>query len=134
MSKFTWVVIIESYGLGCNIMQDESSKRTKFAENLGNLRRERGSSQRQVAGELGISQALLSHYETDAREPRLEFVVRVSDYYSVTTDYILGRTMERGDGTSILSAKINTVVDSIEELRATEAGLFDTLKGLLSNK
>ena len=114
-------------------MQDESLKRTKFAENLGNLRRERGLSQRQVAGELGISQALLSHYETDAREPRLEFVVRVSEYYSVTTDYLLGRTMERDDGSSILSAKINSVVDSIEEIKATEAKMLDTLRGLLNN-
>jgi hypothetical protein len=76
----------------------------------------------------------LSHYETDAREPRLEFVVRVSDYYSVTTDYILGRTMERNDGTSILSAKIINVVDSIEEIRASEAKMLDTLRGLLNAK
>ena len=115
-------------------MQDESSKRTKFAENLGNLRREKGLSQSQVAGELGISQALLSHYETDAREPRLEFVVRVSEYYSVTTDYILGRTMERDDGTKLLSTKINTVVDSLEEIRATEAKMLDKLRGLLNIK
>jgi transcriptional regulator with XRE-family HTH domain len=112
-------------------MTEEASKRTKFAENLGNLRRERKLSQRQVAGELGISQALLSHYETDAREPRLEFVVKVSDYYSVTTDYILGRTKERDDGTAILAAKINTVVDSIEEIRATEEKMLDKLRGLL---
>jgi transcriptional regulator with XRE-family HTH domain len=113
-------------------MQDEASKRTKFAENLGNLRRERGLSQRQVAGELGISQALLSHYETDAREPRLEFVVRVSEYYSVTTDYILGRTKERDDGTSILSAQIINVVSSIEEIRASESKMLDKLRGLLN--
>ena len=114
-------------------MQDESQKRTKFAENLGNLRRERGLSQRQVAGALGVSQALLSHYETDAREPRLEFVVRISEYYNVTTDYLLGRTMERGNGASILSAQISGVVDSIEEIRAAEAGMLDTLRGLLNN-
>ena len=112
-------------------MQGEASKRTKFAGNLGNLRRERRLSQRQVAGDLGISQALLSHYETDAREPKLEFVVRVSEYYSVTTDFILGRTMERDDGTMILSAQINDVVDSIDKHRAAEAEMFDTLRGLL---
>ncbi|MCL2663269.1 MAG: helix-turn-helix domain-containing protein [Oscillospiraceae bacterium] len=115
-------------------MIDELSKGTKFAEILGNLRRERGLSQRQVAGELGISQALLSHYENDAREPRLEFVVRVSEYYSVTTDYLLGRTMERDDGTSILSVKINSIVDSIEEIRTTEAKLLDSLRNLLNSK
>ena len=48
-----------------------------FHETLAALRRVRGLSQRQVAAELGISQALLSHYENGAREPGLSFVCRV---------------------------------------------------------
>ena len=63
-----------------------------FAENLSALRRERGWSQRKVSAELHISQALLSHYENGLREPRLDFVVKVCDYYGVTADYMLGRT------------------------------------------
>ena len=63
-----------------------------FFETLAELRRARGVSQRQVAAELGISQALLSHYENGAREPGLGFVCRVCDYYGVTADYLLGRT------------------------------------------
>lgn len=35
-----------------------------FAENIGRLRRGSGQSQREAAAGLGISQALLSHYET----------------------------------------------------------------------
>ena len=111
-------------------MQGESSKKSKFAINLSKLRREKGLSQRQAAAEFGISQALLSHYENDSREPRLEFVVRVCDFYSVTTDYILGRTRERGDVATRLSAKVNEVIDSIEELRNTETELIGKLKGL----
>jgi len=109
-------------------MQHESSKKSQFAMNMGKLRREKGLSQRQAAAELGVSQALLSHYETDAREPKLDFVVRVSDYYSVTTDFILGRTKERGDGASRLSAKVNDIVGSMEELKIAEAELIDKLK------
>ena len=63
-----------------------------FHETLGALRKARGKSQRQVAAELGISQALLSHYENGAREPGLSFVCRVCEYYGVTADYLLGRT------------------------------------------
>ena len=63
-----------------------------FHETLAELRRARGMSQRQVASELGISQALLSHYENGAREPGLSFVSRVCDYYGVTADYMLGRS------------------------------------------
>ncbi len=63
-----------------------------FHETLAALRRARGASQRQVAADLGISQALLSHYENGAREPGLSFVCRVCDYYGVTADYLLGRS------------------------------------------
>ena len=45
-----------------------------FSETMSALRKERGASQRTAAAELGISQALLSHYENGAREPGLEFV------------------------------------------------------------
>jgi transcriptional regulator with XRE-family HTH domain len=48
----------------------------KLAKILSSLRREAGNSQRQVAFDLGVSQALLSHYENGAREPKLEFVIK----------------------------------------------------------
>ena len=56
---------------------------------------ERGVSQRTAAGDLGISQALLSHYENGIREPGLAFVVKACDYYHVSADFILGRTLSR---------------------------------------
>ena len=44
------------------------------------LRKERGITQKQAAEDLGVSQALLSHYEKGIRECGLDFVVRVADY------------------------------------------------------
>ena len=63
-----------------------------FSDTLSSLRKEKNISQRQAAAELGISQALLSHYETGSREPGLKFVCKACDYYGVTADYLLGRT------------------------------------------
>lgn len=71
-----------------------------FARTLSLLRRERGVSQRAAAAELGISQALLSHYENGAREPGLAFVRKACDYYHVSADFLLGRSMSR-EGTTI---------------------------------
>ena len=59
------------------------------------LRKERGIRQKQAAMELGVSQALLSHYEKGIRECGLDFVVKIADYYQVSCDYLLGRTVER---------------------------------------
>ena len=59
------------------------------------LRKEKGMSQKQAAADLGISQALLSHYEKGIRECGLDFLVKTAEYYDVTTDYLLGRTVQR---------------------------------------
>lgn len=59
------------------------------------LRKERGISQKAASQGLGISQALLSHYEKGIRECGLDFLVRAADYYQVSCDYLLGRTPDR---------------------------------------
>ncbi|MCL1881071.1 MAG: helix-turn-helix transcriptional regulator [Oscillospiraceae bacterium] len=63
-----------------------------FPRILALLRKERKLSQKKAAEELGIGQALLSHYERGQRECGLAFLVKVADYYNVSTDYLLGRT------------------------------------------
>lgn len=85
---------------------------TDFSRSLALLRKERGVSQRLAAKELGISQALLSHYENGVREPGLSFVARACDYYNVSADFLLGRTLSR-DGTTILDAE--TLHDASQE-------------------
>lgn len=70
-----------------------------FPRTISLLRKEKNLSQRTVARALGVSQAVLSHYENGLREPGLEFVARIADYYKVSTDFLLGRTMSREDYT-----------------------------------
>ena len=67
----------------------------KYSERLVELRTEKGISQKVAAADLGISQALLSHYEKGIREFNMDFLCRVADYYGVTADYVLGRTQSR---------------------------------------
>lgn len=74
-----------------------------FSRCLSLLRQEKGISQRAAAKDLGISQALLSHYENGVREPGLAFVTRACDYYNVSADFLLGRTLTK-DGSTIVSA------------------------------
>ena len=78
---------------------------SEFSRTLSLLRQERGVSQRTAASDLGISQALLSHYENGIREPGLSFVVKACDYYHVSADFILGRTLSR-DGSMLTSEEV----------------------------
>jgi transcriptional regulator with XRE-family HTH domain len=82
----------------------------EFSRTLSLLRQEKGVSQRTAATALGISQALLSHYENGIREPGLSFVVKACDYYGVSADYLLGRTMTK-DGTTIAAEELYDLSD-----------------------
>ena len=77
-----------------------------FSRTLALLRREKKISQRTAAGDLGVSQALLSHYENGLREPGLSFVVRAADYYGVSCNYLLGHSMAR-DGSAVPAERMD---------------------------
>lgn len=61
-----------------------------FASKISALRREKNITQKDAATDLGVSQALLSHYEKGIRECNLEFVKKAAVYYNVSADYLLG--------------------------------------------
>ena len=92
----------------------------EFARTLSLLRQEKGISQRQAAKALGISQALLSHYENGTREPGLAFLVRACDYYGVTADYLLGRTQTKttatGEEAAALAQQLRALADKLTGL------------------
>ncbi len=96
------------------------------------LRKEKKYSQKQVAEDLGISQALLSHYEKGIRECGLDFLIKVSDYYSVSCDFLLGRTPERSG--AVLKFEDIPDADDIEGTENSKASLVPLLnKKILTN-
>lgn len=92
-------------------------KLSKFAIILSQLRKERGISQKKAATDLGISQALLSHYEKGIRECGLDFVIKCSEYYGVTTDYLLG----------VSDSRTGVAPDSLSQLDDDEEHSVSTL-------
>lgn len=48
--------------------------------------------QADIADFLGIKQTVYSRYERGFQNIPLEFLIRLADFYNVSTDYILGRT------------------------------------------
>lgn len=97
---------------------------TEFSRKLSLLRKERGVSQRTVAKDLGISQALLSHYENGVREPGLAFVVKACDYYHVSADFVLGRTLSR-DGNGLTT---DDLLNAAEQGNVLQGSLLATLQ------
>ena len=108
-------LIILSLKMRCQVLNKDFPRIITF------LRKERGLSQKQVAGDMGISQALLSHYEKGIRECGLDFLVKTAEYYGVSTDYLLGRTVQR-----------NFTADPFEA--AEKEVVINTEKGSMINK
>lgn len=94
------------------------------------LRKERKLSQKQVSTDLGISQALLSHYEKGIRECGLDFLLKTAEYYDVSCDFLLGRTVNR-NGSMINSTDIPDADEGADEKNANMLGMIN--KKLITN-
>lgn len=52
-------------------------------------RKTRNLNQQKVAMDLNISREALSYYENGKREPSLQLLVRMSDYFNVSINYLI---------------------------------------------
>ena len=53
------------------------------------IRKQKGYSQLKVAMDLNISREALSYYENGLRCPNLDMLVRMSEYFHVSIDYLI---------------------------------------------
>ena len=60
-------------------------------ENIKKLRLARGLNQVEFAKAMGVSKQCVSNWENDNVMPSIEMLVKISDFFNVTTDYVLGR-------------------------------------------
>ena len=62
----------------------------KFNERLKQLRLSAGQTQQDLGDELGISASAIGMYEQGRREPDRATLMLMSDYFGVSTDFLLG--------------------------------------------
>lgn len=63
---------------------------SNFNNKLKMLRQERGLSQQGLADEVGMSKSSINMYERGEREPGIETVKRIADFFNVDVDYLFG--------------------------------------------
>lgn len=64
------------------------------------LRKEKGLSQAQLAKEVGISNQIISFYENNKREPKIETWQALADFFNVSVPYLQGIEDKRNNGYS----------------------------------
>ena len=60
-----------------------------LAQRIQHLRKEKGLSQEELAEALGVSRQAVSKWESTQSTPDVEKIVAMSQYFAVTTDYLL---------------------------------------------
>lgn len=59
---------------------------------LRDLREDNDKTQTEIANFLGMKQPQYYRYENGLRDIPSDILIKLADYYNVSTDYILGRT------------------------------------------
>ncbi|WP_052356624.1 helix-turn-helix domain-containing protein [[Clostridium] dakarense] len=84
-----------------------------FSNRLKSLRKEKGLTLEEMAKDLGTTKVTLSRYENGVREPKVETLITLANYFNVSTDYLFART----DNKTFLSTKDMTdVKKAIDEV------------------
>ena len=63
-----------------------------FSDKIRGLRKSSGKKQIEIAEYIGVAPRTLRHYEVGYVEPNLERLVKIADFFNVSTDYLLGRS------------------------------------------
>lgn len=68
---------------------------TRFGEILVQLRQETHLSQAQLGSEIFVSGGTISNYETGFHYPDVEKLIKLAEYFGVSIDYLLGRSISK---------------------------------------
>ena len=92
----------------------------KFADNLKKLRTSKSLTQTQLAQRLWLNKSIISAYENETRTPSLEVLIKLSNEFNVSMEYILGIEREKTIDVTGLSEEQIAVVSSLVELLKKE--------------
>ena len=70
-------------------------KNNEFGKNLKRLRTFEGISQKKLGEDLQVVNQTVSSWETGAREPDLDMLVKIAVYFGVDVDYLLDADYKR---------------------------------------
>lgn len=97
-----------------------------FAIRIKNLRQSRELSQVQLAEKLGVKKQSISNWENDNIMPSVNMLIRIADFFRVSTDYLLGRDVhdlsapQALDITGLTPRQIEHIQFIVDDLRQNE--------------
>ena len=99
-------------------------------KNLKLLRNEHKISQQKLAEAVGVSQQSINKYENQGVEPEIAVLIKIADYFSVSVDYLIGRTSSPDFAVSSLTKDEKQIIAKYKTLNKKEK---DIIKLLIEN-
>lgn len=108
-SSFTYIIVKDKLTSGIIMIN----------ERLKKLRKDFNINQVTLAKELGVSKQCVSNWENDNILPSIEMLIKISKYFNVSTDYLLGLEPKKTLDVSKLSntqiAHLKLLIDDLIE-------------------
>lgn len=90
-----------------------------LSSNIKSLRKAFNLSQVELAKKLSVTKQTISNWENDNIQPSIDMLVKLSDCFNVTTDYLLGRSDSTSVSTNGLTnvqiAHISQIIDDLRK-------------------
>ncbi len=87
-----------------------------FAECLQELREDRNISRKELAAFLNISVSTLGMYEQGRREPNIDMLIKLADYFNVSLDFLVGRSANNEERKNMLEAlRLKNKIDKLPQ-------------------
>lgn len=107
----------------------------KFAARLIALRKERGLSQEDIGKIINKKRSTISGYETEGKEPDIDTICVLADYFDVSTDYLLGNADRRRNVDTVFFNDTQNIRKHYEaaheQTQIQTANLFDSFYRLI---
>lgn len=102
-----------------------------FGMRLKELRENMNLTQTELASNFNITPPSISQYEKDVRSPDYELLIKIADFFDVSTDYLLGRTdVEKNNIETIAVHRANENGSDIKDIE----GLKDLIRELINEE
>ncbi|SFE89320.1 helix-turn-helix domain-containing protein [Peptostreptococcus sp. D1] len=88
-----------------------------FGMRLKELRENMNLTQTELASKFNVTPPSISQYEKDVRSPDYELLIKIADFFDVSTDYLLGRTdIEKTNIETVAAHRTNGNTSDIKDV------------------
>lgn len=102
----------------CCVKKQDVSRCFMFADRIKKLRKEHNLTQVEFAKIFNISNGTIAMWETAKRQPDFETLLKIADYFNVSTDYFFGR--ENNLRQDILSEEDKEILNQLHALSCSD--------------